>query len=114
MKCLVFYQARDRLKLPSHQEVYDMALQLRDPVLDKLRKELGIEIGNMPALPPRSDPRQRAWAKPLVTRFGNIISQEMRRIWMEARQLAINTLANAGVDMIPVVHSVASDSSISE
>lgn len=88
--------------------MYDAALQLRTKELDELRKELGIDLGNMPALPARSDPRQRAWAKPLISRFEKIISHEMRRIWLDARELALNTLANAGVDIIPVVLPVAS------
>lgn len=91
--------------LPSRQEVYDTALQLRTPELDALRNELGIDLGNMPALPPRSDPRQRAWAKPLIAKFEDIIGREMRKIWLAERRLALRTMANVGVDIVPVVQS---------
>lgn len=96
-------QARQSVNLPSHQEIYDSALNVRSEELDKLREELGIEVGKVPALPPKSDPRQRAWAKPLIARFDELISQEMRKIWVEARKLALNTVANAGVDIVPFV-----------
>jgi len=89
--------------MPSHQEVYDTALQLRTPELDALREELGTDSGYMPALPPTSEPRQRAWARPLVDRFETLISAEMRKLWKQERQLALTTVANTGIDIVPVV-----------